>query len=84
MPAGLGALAAITGLFQRSMTGRGTHADVSMTATMLSVNGRLHMEANGLGPLGEPAALSAPESPVFEMADGSLITVAAGGRSGSP
>ena len=72
-----GALAAVTGLFQRSVTGRGTHADVSMMATMLSVNERLHMEANGLDPLGEPTALSAPESPIFELADGSLITIAA-------
>ncbi|WP_419841542.1 CaiB/BaiF CoA transferase family protein [Candidatus Poriferisodalis sp.] len=72
-----GALAAVAGLFQRSVTGRGSHADVSMMATMLSVNERLHMEANELDPMGEPAALSAPESPIFELADGSLITIAA-------
>ena len=50
---------------------------VSMSATMLSVNERLHAEANDLDTLGEPTALSAPESPIFELADGSLITIAA-------
>ncbi|WP_419923127.1 hypothetical protein [Candidatus Poriferisodalis sp.] len=37
---------------------------VSMSATMLSVNERLHAEANDLDTLGEPTALSAPESPI--------------------
>ena len=51
-------------------------ADVSMMATMLSVNKRLHAEINDLDAHGEPLALGAPESPMFTLADGTLVTIA--------
>lgn len=72
-----GAIAALAGLTQRAHTGRGSHADVSMMATMISVNERIHAEINDLDPGGEPLALSAPESPLFTLADGTLVTIAA-------
>ena len=37
-----GAIAALAGLNERTQTGKGTHADVSMIATMQSVNERIH------------------------------------------
>lgn len=71
-----GAIAALAGLNQRAATGEGTHADVSMMATMLTVNERLHGQINELdNAANEPWALSAPDSPLFEMADGSLVTL---------
>ena len=61
-----GAIAALAGLNERTKTGKGTHADVSMMATMLSVNERLHGLINELENADdEPWALSAPESPIF-------------------
>ena len=71
-----GAIAALAGLNERAQTGKGTHADVSMMATMLSVNERIHGQINELENTDdEPWALSAPESPIFELADGSLVTI---------
>ena len=71
-----GAIAALAGLNERTKTGKGTHADVSMMATMLSVNERLHGLINELENVDdEPWALSAPESPIFELADGTLATI---------
>ena len=65
-----GAIAALAGLNERTKTGKGTHADVSMMATMLSVNERLHGLINELENADdEPWALSAP------LADGSLATI---------
>jgi crotonobetainyl-CoA:carnitine CoA-transferase CaiB-like acyl-CoA transferase len=71
-----GVIAALAGLAQRQRTGRGMHADISMMATMLAVNERLHAEINDLDAQGEPLALSAPESPIFELGDGTLVTIA--------
>ena len=71
-----GAIATLAGLNQAARTGTGTHADVSMMATMLNVNERLHAQINDLdNELNEPLALSAPDSPMFELADGSLVTL---------
>ncbi|MEM7403949.1 MAG: CaiB/BaiF CoA-transferase family protein [Pseudomonadota bacterium] len=72
-----GAIAALAGLNRRARTGRGTHADVSMMATMLAVNERAHAQLNEMDSYGEPLALSAPESPIFTLADGSMVTIAA-------
>ena len=71
-----GAIAVLAGLQGRHANGCGVHADVSMMATMLTVNERLHAEINGLETRGEPLALGAPESPIFTLADGSLVTIA--------
>lgn len=71
-----GAIATLAGLTQCARTGKGTHADVSMMATMLNVNERLHAQINSLdNEMNEPWALSAPDSPMFELADGSLVTL---------
>ena len=71
-----GAIATLAGLTKCARTGKGTHADVSMMATMLNVNERLHAQINELdNELNEPWALSAPHSPMFELADGSLVTL---------
>ena len=72
-----GAIAVLAGLNHRNRTGRGVHADVSMMATMLATNERLHAQINELDAADEPLALGAPESPIFELADGTLVTIAA-------
>ncbi|MEM7099435.1 MAG: CoA transferase [Pseudomonadota bacterium] len=72
-----GAIAALAGLNRRHITGTGVHADVSMMATMLAVNERLHAQINELDAQDEPLALGAPESPMFELGDGTLVTIAA-------
>ena len=72
-----GAIAVLAGLNQRNASEKGVHADVSMMATMLAVNERLHAQINELDAEGEPLALGAPESPIFELADGALVTIAA-------
>ena len=72
-----GAIAVLAGLNKRNSTGTGLHGDVSMMATMLAVNERLHAQINELDAADEPLALGAPESPIFKVADGSLVTIAA-------
>jgi crotonobetainyl-CoA:carnitine CoA-transferase CaiB-like acyl-CoA transferase len=72
-----GAIAVLAGLNKRNATGTGVHGDVSMMATMLAVNERLHSQINELDATDEPLALGAPESPIFKVADGSLVTIAA-------
>ena len=71
-----GAIAALAALNMKARTGQGTHADVSMMATMLNVNERLHAQINELeNEQNEPWALSAPDSPIFSLSDGSLVTL---------
>ena len=72
-----GAIAVLAGLNKRNATGTGLHGDVSMMATMLAVNERLHAQINELDATDEPLALGAPESPIFKVGDGSLVTIAA-------
>ncbi|MEC8491438.1 MAG: CaiB/BaiF CoA-transferase family protein [Pseudomonadota bacterium] len=72
-----GAIAVLAGLNKRNATGTGLHGDVSMMATMLAVNERLHAQINELDATDEPLALGAPESPIFKVADGSFVTIAA-------
>ena len=72
-----GAIAVLAGLNKRNATGTGLHGDVSMMATMLAVNERLHAQINELDASDEPLALGAPESPIFKVADGSFVTIAA-------
>jgi crotonobetainyl-CoA:carnitine CoA-transferase CaiB-like acyl-CoA transferase len=72
-----GAIAALGALAHRDRTGEGQHVDVAMVAAMLAVNDRVSYELSGIDVEGEPLALSAPESPVFELPDGQQITIAA-------
>ncbi len=71
-----GAIAVLAGLHRRRAGGDGVHADVSMMATMLSVSERLHAEINDLDAHDEPLALGAPESPMFRLGDGTVVTIA--------
>ena len=70
-------IAVLAALHQRTETGVGQHVDVSMMATMLSVNERTHAEWSDVDIGSEPVALGAPESPIFEMADGTKICISA-------
>ena len=73
-----GAIAVLAGLNKRNATGTGLHGDVSMMATMLAVNERLHAQINELDAADEPLALGAPESPILRSSpDGSFVTIAA-------
>jgi CoA:oxalate CoA-transferase len=72
-----GVIAVLAALQARERTGQGQHVDVSMAATMLSVNERAGAQLSGIDTLGEPPALSAPESHIFELPDGRRVTIAA-------
>ncbi len=72
-----GVIAVLAALRARDITGVGQHVDVSMAATMLSVNERAGAQLSGIDTQGEPPALSAPESHIFELADGRRVTIAA-------
>jgi crotonobetainyl-CoA:carnitine CoA-transferase CaiB-like acyl-CoA transferase len=70
-----GVIAVLAALQHRNRTGEGPHVDVSMAATMLSVNERAGAQLSGVDTEGEPIALSANESHVFEMANGTCLTI---------
>jgi crotonobetainyl-CoA:carnitine CoA-transferase CaiB-like acyl-CoA transferase len=68
-----GALAALTGLVQRSRTGRGCHVDVSMLDGLVSWMSALLVPAiNGLGRVGLPRQ---PAYGLFETADRRLLSL---------
>ena len=69
-------IAVLAGLQHRARTGRGQHVDVSMAATMLSVNERAGALMSGIDTDGEPHALSAPDSPIFQLPGGRRLTIA--------
>jgi CoA:oxalate CoA-transferase len=71
-----GVVAVLAALQHRNRTGEGQHVDVSMAATMLSVNERAGAQLSGLDTDGEPVALSAAESHIFAMPDGTQLTIA--------
>jgi crotonobetainyl-CoA:carnitine CoA-transferase CaiB-like acyl-CoA transferase len=71
-----GVIAVLAALQHRNRTGEGQHVDVSMAATMLSVNERAGAMLSDIDNDGEPIALSANESHIYEMADGSHLTIA--------
>ncbi|MDM0042764.1 CaiB/BaiF CoA-transferase family protein [Variovorax sp. J22G21] len=71
-----GVIAVLAALEDRHKTGLGQHVDVSMAATMLSVNERAGALMSGLDVDGEPYALSATESPIFDLPDGRRLTIA--------
>lgn len=71
-----GVIAVLAALQHRNRTGEGQHIDVSMAATMLSVNERAGAMLSEIDTDGEPIALSANESHIFEMADGTRLTIA--------
>ena len=71
-----GVIAVLAALAHRARTGEGQYVDVSMAATMLSVNERAGAVLTGLDVKDEPYALSANESPLFELPDGRKLTIA--------
>ncbi|RZF26722.1 CoA transferase [Paraburkholderia sp. UYCP14C] len=70
-----GVIAVLAALQHRSRTGEGQHVDVSMAATMISVNERAGALLSGLDVNDEPYALSANESPIIELPDGQRLTL---------
>lgn len=72
-----GVIAVMAALQHRSRSGVGQHVDVSMAAAMLSVNERAGAQFSGIDTGGEPVALSAPESHIYSLSDGTKITIAA-------
>jgi CoA:oxalate CoA-transferase len=72
-----GVIAVLAALQHRTRTGEGQHVDVSMAATMLSVNERAGAQLSGVDTEGEPPALSAPESHIYELPGGRRVTIAA-------
>jgi len=72
-----GVIATLAALAHRDRTGEGQHVDIAMVAAVLAVNDRVSYELSGIDVEGEPLALSAPESPVIELPDGRMITIAA-------
>jgi crotonobetainyl-CoA:carnitine CoA-transferase CaiB-like acyl-CoA transferase len=72
-----GVIAVLAALQHRARTGEGQHVDVSMAATMLSVNERAGAQLSGIDTKGEPPALSAPESHIYELPGGRRVTIAA-------
>ena len=72
-----GVIAVLAALAHRTRTGEGQHVDVSMAATLLSVNERAGAQLSGVDTNGEPPALSAPESHIYELPDGRCVTIAA-------
>ncbi len=72
-----GVIAVLAALQHRVRTGEGQHVDVSMAATMLSVNERAGALLSGIDTKGEPPALSAPESHIYDLPDGRRVTIAA-------
>jgi CoA:oxalate CoA-transferase len=71
-----GVIAVLAALQDRNRTGNGQHVDVSMAATMLSINERAGALLSGIDTESEPIALAAPESHIFTMADGTQLTIA--------
>ncbi|MDM0037396.1 CaiB/BaiF CoA-transferase family protein [Variovorax sp. J22G21] len=71
-----GVIAVLAALRHRERTGEGQYVDVCMAATMLSVNERAGALLTGLDVKDEPYALSANESPLFELPDGRKLTIA--------
>ena len=69
-------IAILAALHARDKTGEGDYVDVSMAATMLAVNERAGALLSGIDTDGEPIALSASESHIFQLSDGRQITIA--------
>jgi crotonobetainyl-CoA:carnitine CoA-transferase CaiB-like acyl-CoA transferase len=70
------AIAILAALHGREKTGEGQYIDVSMAATMLSVNELVHAVLSDDDMGAEPLALGPGESPFFKMPFGDVVTIA--------
>ncbi len=59
------AVAVLAALRQRESTGRGQHVDVAMSATIIAINERAHVDLNDLDLGDEPAILGATDGSFF-------------------
>ena len=71
-----GVIGILAALQHRHQTGEGQYVDVSMAATMLSVNERAGALLSGIDVDSEPIALAANESHIYQLGDGRSITIA--------
>ncbi len=71
-----GVIAVLAALQQRSRTGEGQSIDVSMAATMLSINERAGAQLSEIDTDGEPTALAAPDSHIFTLPGEVQVTIA--------
>jgi len=63
-------IAVLAALQQRARTGKGQHIDVSMAATLMTINEHAHMDLNGLDAGDDPAILGATDGSFFTGPNG--------------
>jgi crotonobetainyl-CoA:carnitine CoA-transferase CaiB-like acyl-CoA transferase len=69
-------IAILAALRQREETGRGQYIDVAMTAVLLSINERAHVDLDDIDTGAEPAILGSADAPHFHGPGGEHFVVA--------